>query len=109
MAGGYSKRGTAHVNRIERGVDEARRAMVEHERVEGAPLVASAAKRAAALAAAPAVDVAELVVGGLAMDRRALVGHILRVSGQSVTLRDREGLEWRRRHDQIIRVDQVLS
>lgn len=104
MSGGYSRKGTAHVNRIDRGVDEARRAADEARRVADQPQVERAAKVAAALASRPAVDSSELAVGQWAIDRKMRSGRIVRVNRSTVALKDAETLLWRVGHDDIIAI-----
>lgn len=102
MSGGYSRRGTAAANRVERSVDEAMRATADAQRVARAPMVAAAEQLRVKREQMPAVEAARLVLGWVALDRKGGAGTIVRKTLTSVTLRDAEGLEWRVEHGDVI-------
>lgn len=106
MSGGYSRKGTAHANRIHRDIDAANKAAAEARYAADQPHRDRAARIATALKEAAAVDASDLIVGYYALDRRGRSGRIIRVNNTTVALKDSEALLWRVNHTDVIAVRQ---
>lgn len=105
MSGGYSRKGTAHINRIHRDMEAGKAAHVAKEREAAALRQTAARARQAVFDNLAPVDIDYVTAGMVALTRKRTVGTVARINTKTVTLRDSEGLEWRVNHDQIIRVE----